>query len=333
MVFIDRHEDSPIGDGEVHMACRDRRAILAEIRPGDGMVVTSSPASRSVASISSSTSLFGSSVTGRHLAERMSRPDKAGDIVDMAVGVVVQQAIAQPDHFVDAERRRRCSASISSAVRSGLRFGLSRHWRVVSRRPLPSASMAPPSRTISCEVAGRDSSCSDGACRFRIAGHQVFAAPSIEAEGLRRTRHGPAPSRWGRYRAARCPRPAASTTFATSPTAAVAEAKASADPAATRTGRWPAAARMKPAICSAGLQDCRPIRRQDAASRTRGQPAAPIRAEGRVSCHSSRAPCHTYHQRKRAAPHGAALPDFNSVQAVRLRTCTSHRSGPATATG
>ena len=105
MVFIDRHQNGAIGDGEVHMARRDWLALFPwyQARRRDGRHIKPGLTKRG---FDFQQHILVRVVRARrHLAQRMAGPDKAGNIVDMAVGVVVQETIAQPDHFVDTQRR------------------------------------------------------------------------------------------------------------------------------------------------------------------------------------------------------------------------------------
>ena len=64
----------------------------------------------------------------------------------MAVGVVVEQPVAEPQHAVEAEVARAAAPRCRRATAAGLRLGLSRHCSVVTTSPVPSVSIAPPSR-------------------------------------------------------------------------------------------------------------------------------------------------------------------------------------------
>ena len=78
--------------------------------PTDGMRITSSlrpRASRiapSESAISSSTSMVRIVAVGGRLADDAARRDEAREIVDVAIGVIVQQAFIEPQHFLDAKR-------------------------------------------------------------------------------------------------------------------------------------------------------------------------------------------------------------------------------------
>ena len=114
-----------------------------------------------------------------------SRPgaDEAGEIVDMAVGMVVHQAAAEPEHAVDAEIRAQPRLDLGRASRPGLRLGLSRHCSVVTARPVPSTSIAPPSRIQSARRTSEAGRLGRAAAPIAVvAGQVVFAAPAVEAE-------------------------------------------------------------------------------------------------------------------------------------------------------
>ncbi len=63
---------------------------------------------------------------GRRLADNAGRPDKAHDIVDMPIGVIVLEALVDPDHRLGAERpvKRRLRFSLRPAVAIGVEQGL-----------------------------------------------------------------------------------------------------------------------------------------------------------------------------------------------------------------
>ena len=149
-----RHHDGGIADVEVHVARRDRRRRPRRAtRPGEGRVTTSSRASRAAAARHRVDRLVGI-VPGRRRDRDPSRRHEAREIVDVAVGVVVEQARAEPDDALEAEIARAAAARSRSRVRA-LRLGLSRHCSVVTTVPEPSPSIAPPSRTQSALAKGR----------------------------------------------------------------------------------------------------------------------------------------------------------------------------------
>ena len=80
--------------------------------------------------------------------------DEAGDVVDVAVGVVAGAAAVQPEGLVDAEVVVEGGFEQARVVVSSPRPGLrcwtseSRHSSVVRRMPAPLTSMEPPSRTM-----------------------------------------------------------------------------------------------------------------------------------------------------------------------------------------
>ena len=83
--------------------------------------------------------------------------DEAGDVVDVAVGVVAGAAAVQPEGLVDAEVVVEGLLEVGAGLgwflavpRPGLRCWISesRHSSVVRRTPAPLVSMEPPSRTM-----------------------------------------------------------------------------------------------------------------------------------------------------------------------------------------
>ncbi len=150
-----------VGDEEVHVGGRARRRRLRlGTRPGQGMRMTSSlrPAA-SVAAASAARDLVPAPRRWdrrrrRRLADDAARRDEAGEVVDVAVGVVVA-----------AGRRRARGPSWRRTLRAArlrpapsvqpLRLGLSRNCRVVSTVPSPSWSSAPPSRMKSVARSAR----------------------------------------------------------------------------------------------------------------------------------------------------------------------------------
>ena len=89
------------------------------------------------------------------LQHQTTRGGEGGDVVDVAVGVVVEgQTVRQPDHPLARRARLAGSASISTCVIVGLRFGCIRHWVVVTSVPSPSPVIEPPSNTMSIDRTG-----------------------------------------------------------------------------------------------------------------------------------------------------------------------------------
>jgi len=121
---------------------------------------------------------------GRMLAQHMSRRDEARDIVDMAIRVIIEQAVSQPDHLIHTKRRRQSRLSV--------RLGpVAVTVRV--QQTLPGCQQPPFPVDIDRAALQHhvmhthpDAFSTSHCCgRIRIAGHQVFAAPPIEAEGFR----------------------------------------------------------------------------------------------------------------------------------------------------
>ena len=73
---------------------------------------------------------------------------KAREVVDVPVGVVALDPFAQPEEMAYAEVVAQVLLDRGDGRESGLRFGLSRQERVVSRVPAPFTSMEPPSSTM-----------------------------------------------------------------------------------------------------------------------------------------------------------------------------------------
>ena len=83
--------------------------------------------------------------------------DEAGDVVDVAVGVVAGAAAVEPEGLVDAEVVVEGALRAAREPTPGLRCWISesRHSSVVSRMPAPLVSMEPPSRTMRCGLPRR----------------------------------------------------------------------------------------------------------------------------------------------------------------------------------
>ena len=88
-----------------------------------------SVAASSVRAISSRISALGSSAPAGRLADDAAGPDEAGERVDMAVGVVVQQAVVEPDDLARAEglAQRGFGLRLGPAIAIGVEQGL-RAW-------------------------------------------------------------------------------------------------------------------------------------------------------------------------------------------------------------
>ncbi len=102
------HQHQAVGDVEIGIA--GRQALAAEdhrARHGQLDNVNCLPSSVRAAlrrsRFSASGSWFGSLVSGSTAVTIVAGADEAGDVVDVAVGVVAGNAAAEPDHLIDAE--------------------------------------------------------------------------------------------------------------------------------------------------------------------------------------------------------------------------------------
>ncbi len=127
-----RDDDRGIADVEVHVARRDDVAVVAQIGPGEGRVTMSSPAARSRLRGVAIDGLVGV-VLGRRRDRDAARRDEPREIVDMAVGMVVGEALAEPHDALEAEVARQPLLRPPRAT-AWLRLGLSRHCSVVMTR-------------------------------------------------------------------------------------------------------------------------------------------------------------------------------------------------------
>ena len=74
-------------------------------------------------------------------------PGEAGEVVDVAVGLVLEDAGAEPDDLLGAEVVEQAALDLLAARAPGCGCGLSRHSSVVSTVPSPSTWIEPPSST------------------------------------------------------------------------------------------------------------------------------------------------------------------------------------------
>ena len=118
---VERDDDGRIADVEVHVAGRDDLAVaLDQAGRGDGDDLEIGVEQR-----------LGRIGIGRGIGvvvDRLrngdaARPDEAREIVDMAVGMVVEQAVAEPDDAV-APRSRFSRSSTSSLVEARVAVGV-----------------------------------------------------------------------------------------------------------------------------------------------------------------------------------------------------------------
>ena len=117
------------------------------------------------------------------LADRMPRPGKAGNIVDMAVGMVVQQAIAQPDEVRHAQRTPDGRLDL---VRRQVRIAVGIEQALARCQQPPFTIRIDGAAFQDQVVLSRVQPFMAGnrGRRFRVARHQIFPAPAIEAEQL-----------------------------------------------------------------------------------------------------------------------------------------------------
>ncbi len=117
--------------------------------------------------------------------------DEARQVVDVAVGVVAGDAVAEPERVGDAEIIAEDGFHVVARSKPGLRActGLSRHSSVVSRVPRPLTSMLPPSST---NAAGSDDEVGSqtlGSFNFgmsRLVAASSFGQSSYLAQALKR---------------------------------------------------------------------------------------------------------------------------------------------------
>ena len=118
---VDRHGDHAVGDDEVDMRGGHRFAQIvhhqAGARNADHFELAPRRVGRGFERARDLLQSLGIGVVGagRRLADHAAGPDEAGDGIDMAVGMVVQEAVVEPDDLARAERL--------AQRRFGLRFG------------------------------------------------------------------------------------------------------------------------------------------------------------------------------------------------------------------
>ena len=113
----------------------------------------------------------------------MTGRDEARDIVDMAIGMIVQQAVTQPDHIIDAEGLCEGRFGIGlGPVAIAVRIEQALPCRQQPPFPVNINRAAFQHDIMGAHADALDTG--DGSGGLRIARHQVFAAPAIEAEGL-----------------------------------------------------------------------------------------------------------------------------------------------------
>ena len=117
----------------------------------------------------------------------MSRRDETGDIVDMAICMVIEQAVAEPNELQYAERlgnRHLDLGLIHTRISVWIEQALSgcQQAACAVRINAPAFQNHRVLRNRNAFVLR------NGRRRFRVAWHQVLSAPAIEAEGLRAAR-------------------------------------------------------------------------------------------------------------------------------------------------
>ena len=136
-----RHQHGGVADVEVRV--RRRQALPSYVdRLGIGRVTMRSAPSVGVAhraqaigSCPRSGAWFASSRVVLDDRHHRRRRDEAGEVVDVAVGVVADDAVAEPEHPPRAEVVAQRLLDLAARASCGLRFGLSRHASVVSSVP------------------------------------------------------------------------------------------------------------------------------------------------------------------------------------------------------
>ncbi len=125
----------------------------------------------------------------RHRTGDDARRDKAGQVVDVAVGVVVQQAVTEPQHLARAQRLRQrrpgrglAPAGVAVGVQQALARGDDRPLTVVIQRP----TLENEAVTVQRHAGGRADLVRDGVVMLEL----VLSAPAVEAEGGGRGRSG-----------------------------------------------------------------------------------------------------------------------------------------------
>ena len=110
------------------------------------------------------------------------RRHEAGQVVDVAVGVVVEQAVAQPDAPWRRPARRPAPPRRRPAVQPRLRLGLSRHSRVVSTVPGAVVIQRPALEHEVVALSARAGGAADLLGHRLVAFQHILAAPAVEPE-------------------------------------------------------------------------------------------------------------------------------------------------------
>ncbi len=108
-----RHHHAAIGEVEIDIACGERPparigALLARLEdldhieaPSFGVARLAEPADRFAHRL-----VIGMGARGRHADDHAARRCETGDVVDMAVGFLIRETLAQPDHAARAGEQR-----------------------------------------------------------------------------------------------------------------------------------------------------------------------------------------------------------------------------------
>ncbi len=202
-VHVARGHDAAVGD----RATRPGRRERSRPRAAGPRASTSAPSSRRSAR---STSRFGSSLARGSIATTTPGPHEARDGVDVPVGVVVEQAVAEPQDLLGAERAGHGALDLVAAHRRvavGVEQALARRRaRSPRRRRRP---RRPRGRTAG-RTRVRDRAADDRRDALGDAGvvlEHVLASPAVERKADGAPAAGPVPrGRWAPCRAARCRR-------------------------------------------------------------------------------------------------------------------------------
>ena len=283
---VERHDDGGIADVEVHVGGRDDLVVALDLAGGGDGRPRPAPKRRGAAGGVAIDGLIriaapsGSGSPACPRATKRARLSTWPSVWSLSSPSPSQSTRSMP-------RSARSRASISPRDSQGLRFGLSRHCSVVTARPVPSTSIAPPSRIQSCaaDVAGSPPRRA-GAPIVSSPGSSYFPPqplkPKLTARTPGRAAHDDRPGvaqpdvaeglRRRRSRRARPPSP---------PRPRPDRRRRAAPPRPCRRPR-PPARRRRPRPGPA--RDRRPRARHGSESRSRRSRAAPIRAAGGGSC-------------------------------------------------
>ena len=186
---VDRHDDQTIGDDEVHVRGRRDLAegVAIEADAGDARHLELAP--RGIrrrferARDRFERLAVGIVVARRRLADDAARADEARDVVDMAVGVVVLQALVDPDDLPGAEG--------FAERRFGLRLGPAVAVRVEQRLPRGqhrALAVVVDGAALQHEVEALDGRIGDArnvVADRRVIGQIVLAAPAVGGKAQR----------------------------------------------------------------------------------------------------------------------------------------------------